>query len=507
MRRTYIIAAAIALTGMTSSIPPSLVRDVVHATASGTTDWPEYEHDITGSGYTTDTGITAQNASTLALRAGWPVRTVNGAMITAQPIESGGYLYWGSWDGFEHGTPVNGGPGAWATSLGTLTYPPTTACAKSGVHGVGDSGVVASVPALSSDPVLFVAGGGNNSVGAGSASMYALDALTGSVLWQQPIAPSPDDYLWSSPLFFQVPGQTDPSIYEGVADVGEPCPLVQGEVVQLDAVTHAILNTFHTAPSGCKGATVWGSLTLDAGASPPAVYAVTGNNGPCKAKEPYAFAIVKLDANDLNVLNSWQVPKSERVGPDDDFGSVPILFQDSVGTMLVGAPNKNGIFYIWNRSDLAAGPVYQLAVANHNVADIAPAAFDGNMNDPNANELYIGTPATTVIVNGVQKRYPGSIQAYNVTNLVNNLPTLLWETKLTAPVIASVTAAPGIVVVNAGHKTWIIDASTGAIVKTLQAESVDGTRGFFWGAPIIANGVLYEGDTQGFLYAYSPGGL
>jgi hypothetical protein len=163
--------------------------------------------------------------------------------------------------------------------------------------------------------------------------------------------------------------------------------------------------------------------------------------------------------------------------------------------MFVGAVNKNGIFYIWNRNDLAAGPVYSLAVANHNVADIAPAAFDGTV-------LYIGTPAITV--NGV--RQPGSIQAYNV----DSLPTLLWETKLTAPVIASVTAAnvgsAEIVVVNAGHKTLIINASTGAIVKTLQAESVGGTKGFFWGAPIIANGVLYEGDTQGFLYAYSPGG-
>ena len=264
-------------------------------------------------------------------------------------------------------------------------------------------------------------------------------------------------------------------------------------MVQLDALTGAIQNTFYTAPSGCTGATVWGSLTIDAGAN--VVYAVTGNQGACnKPKEPYAFAIVKLDATNLSVLNSWQIPKTERVGSDDDFGSVPILFQGTVSGQiqpLVGAPNKNGIFYIWNRNDLAAGPVYRLAVANHNVADIAPAAFDGTV-------LYIGTPATTV--NGV--RHPGSIQAYNV----NDLPNLLWETNLTAPVLASVTAAAGIIVVNAGHKTWIINASTGAIVKTLQAESVGGTRGFFWGAPIIAGGVLYEGDTQGFIYAYSPGG-
>ena len=493
MRSIYIVTVAITLAGMTSSVAARSAPDGLHATTGGTADWPEYEHDITGSGYTTDTGISVLNASTLASRAGWPSRSASGAMITAQPIESGGYLYWGSWDGVEHGTPVNGGAGGWATSMGTLTYPPTSACAKSGVHGVGDAGVVANVTTKgNTGPVLFVAGGGNDFVGGGWSSMYALDALTGSVLWKTQIAPSPDVYLWSSPLYFQSPGQTDPSIYEGVADVGEPCPLVRGAVVQLDALTGAIQNTFYTVPSGCTGATVWGSLTIDAAAH--AVYAVTGNRGACKVNEPYSYAIVKLDASTLSVLDTWHLPKSEQVTTDDDFGSVPILFQGTVSGQsepLVGAPNKNGIFYIWNRNDLAAGPVYRLAVANHNVGDIAPAAFDGTV-------LYIGTPATTV--NGV--RESGSVQAYNVSNL----PNQLWETNLTAPVLASATAAPGIVVVNAGHKTVIIDASTGAVLKTLQAALVSGTRGSFWGAAIIAGGVLYEGDTQGFVYAYSPGG-
>src|SRR5580700_10445603 len=175
MKRIYILAVAIVLTVMTPSVVARSAPDVLRATTpSGSTDWPEYEHDIAGSGYTTDTGITAQNASTLALRAGWPMQSANGSMITAQPIESGGYLYWGSWDGVEHGTPVNGGPGGWTTSLGTLTYPVNSACANSGVHGVGDSGVVASGLTIDgdTDPVLFVAGGGNDSVGGGWASVY-----------------------------------------------------------------------------------------------------------------------------------------------------------------------------------------------------------------------------------------------------------------------------------------------------------------------------------------------
>lgn len=490
-RGSYLLGLALALTFSAMSVSG---RAGIVETGF---DWPKYEHDNSGSGFTTDPGITAQNATTLALRPAWPVRSATGTRVTTQPIVSGGVVYWGSWDGVEHATPVNGGAGGWSRSLGTLTYPSTTTCSNSGVHGVGDAGVVQSgltVKGISA-PILFIAGGGNDSVGGGWASIYALNAETGAILWQTRIATSPDDYLWSSPVFHQSNGQTDPSVYEGVADVGEPCPLVRGEVVQLDALTGQVQNTFYTAPANCIGATIWGSLTVDANA----VYAVTGNRGPCNAlSEPYAFAIIKLDASTLTVvhtIDTWKVPKAELVNPDDDFGSVPILFSGQINGQtepLIGAPNKNGIFYIWNRNDLAAGPAYRLTVANPNAADIAPAAFDGTT-------LYIGTTATTS-ANGV--RQPGSVRAFNV----NSLPQQAWQTALIAPVLASVTAAPGIVIVGAGHRIYILNATSGSIITTLQAEVVGATRGKFWSAPTIANGVLYEGDTNGFLYAYSPGG-
>jgi outer membrane protein assembly factor BamB len=322
--------------------------------------------------------------------------------------------------------------------------------------------------------------------------MYALNALTGAILWQTPIAASPDAYLWSSPVFYQATGQPDPSVYEGVADVGEPCPLVRGEVVQLDALTGQVLNTFFAAPAGCTGATVWGSLTV----ATDAVYAVTGNRGACGvANEQYSFAIVKLDARTLNVLDSWKIPKSERTNTDDDFGSVPILFSRIVSgqtQLLVGAPNKSGIFYIWDCNNLASGPLYRLTVANPRAADIAPASFDGTT-------LYIGSPATTV--GGLKTA--GSVRAFPV----DTLPTPAWETPLTSPVLAAVISAPGIVVVGDGHRTVVLDANTGSVIASLQAALVGTKRGMFWSAPVIANGVLYEGDTNGILYAYSPGGL
>jgi outer membrane protein assembly factor BamB len=494
-RRGYVIGLALLLMCSPLTLRASALTGSPHTRVAETGfDWPEYGHDLTGSEHTTDPGITAQNATTLAGQAGWSAQSAGRARVTAQPIVAGGFVYWGSWDGVEHGTPTNGAPGGWTTSLGTLTYPTGTTCANSGVHGVGDSGVYQPSLVVNgiSQPVLFIAGGGNDPVGGGFAQMYALNALTGAILWQTPLAASPDDYLWSSPVFYQASGQTGPSVYEGVADVGEPCPLVRGEVVRLDALTGQVLNTFFAAPAACTGATVWGSLTIAA----DAVYAVTGNRGACNnPTEPYAFAIVKLDASTLNVIDKWQIPKSQRTNADDDFGSVPILFSRTVGgqtQLLVGAPNKDGIFYIWDCNNLAGGPLYRLNVANPRAADIAPASFDGTT-------LYIGSPTT--MVGGLKTA--GSVRAFPV----DNLPTPAWETPLTSPVLAAVMSAPGIVVVGAGHRTLVLDANTGAVITSMQAALVGTKRGLFWSAPVIANGVLYEGDTNGFLYAYTPGGL
>jgi hypothetical protein len=235
-------------------------------------------------------------------------------------------------------------------------------------------------------------------------------------------------------------------------------------------------------------------LTVDDAAN--ALFALTGNGYACRGGEPYATAILKLDPATLTVTDSWKVPKEQRPG-DDDFGTVPTLFSGTVTPsgavrQLVGAPNKNGIFYVWDRTDLAAGPVAELPVANVHAADIAPAAYDGS-------RLYVATTGTTV--GGTT--YKGSVQAFDP----NDLSAPLWETTLSAPVLASVTAASGIVVVGASHRIDVLDSAAGHILKSLDVEPVGMTKGKLWSAPTIADGVLYEGDSQGFLYAFSPGGV
>ena len=66
--------------------------------------------------------------------------------------------------------------------------------------------------------------------------------------------------------------------------------------------------------------------------------------------------------------------------PDGDFGATPTLFTASIDgkpTKLVGAVNKNGIYYAFRRGDVAAGPVWKTTPLSIYPVTIASSAWDG----------------------------------------------------------------------------------------------------------------------------------
>ncbi len=122
-----------------------------------------------------------------------------------------------------------------------------------------------------------------------------------------------------------------------------------------------------------------------------------------------APAIVELRASDLSVVGYWNVPVSSQGAGDPDFGSTPTLFTATINGQvrsLVGAVNKDAIFYAWDRTNPAAGPVWQTTIATASgdpaVASIVSASWDGT-------NLYVGGGATTI--NGTA--CTGSLDALN----------------------------------------------------------------------------------------------
>src|SRR2546428_6161985 len=218
--------------------------------------------------------------------------------------------------GNEHATNLSNAH-VWTNQLETTT---DTGCNPVSV-GVASTSTVATINGRS---MLFV-GGGN-------ARFYALDALTGKSIWNTSLGSSPGHFIWSSPAVY------NGSVYIGVSSFGD-CPLVQGQLVQLNASNGAIQHTYNVVPNGCTGGGVSGSPTIDQATGN--IYIATGNHG-LSCSEPNAPAVVELTSN-LSFVRHWQVSSSQQVN-DSDFVNTPTLFTGG-WTQMGGVGNKNRKVY------------------------------------------------------------------------------------------------------------------------------------------------------------------
>ena len=438
----------------------------VHAASSG--DWSTYLRDNGRSGFNAAETIINQTTAP-KLKLHWTYAA--GGAISTQPVEVKGLIYWGSWDGYEHATNLTGTQ-VWATMLGTTT---DTNCSPPTV-GVASTATVASVVINGTATLMDFVGGGNG-------QFYALNATTGAIIWRNTLGSPPSHFLWSSPALYHG------SIYEGMASFGD-CPLVQGQLIQLNAATGAIQHIFKVVPNVCTGGGVWGSPAIDGATG--MLYFATGNGGSCSTAEPYATAIVQLRASDLAFVDSWQSPLAHRL-PDSDFGTTPTLFSatiQGVSHQLVGAENKDGKYYALDRANIGKGPIWKatLAVSGEcpqcGQGGISPSAWDGST-------LYAAGGNTTIKGSSCQ----GSLRALNPAT-----GAFSWQYCMTSgPVLGAVTAVPGVVTVGQGTYLTVLSASSGALLYSHQV-TIGG--GKFYGAASISNGILYIGHANGKLYAF-----
>jgi len=392
--------------------------------------------------------------------------------VFSQPVVSNGLVYWGSFDGYERATNMSG-KAVWQTFLGTTAPPNCQPVGPNSIEaGVAGTGTVTTdVPVNGATSVLYVAGG--NSI------MYALNAATGAVLWSYNVGGNPNTFLWDSPVVF------GNSVYIAVASFGD-CPLVQGQLLQLNRVTGALQNQFNVVPNGCDGGGIWGSPTLDAAAG--TIYFDTGTGSDNCPNTPAPPAVYEVRASDLSLVGMWALPPAQQVG-DADFGTTPTLFNGVIGGKsepLVGVSNKNGIFYAFQRDALPSGPVWSTRIALNGSAptlgtgDIASAAFDGTT-------LYVGGDNSTGC--------SGTINALNPST-----GAFIWQHCFTDGgfVMGGATATSGgVVAVGEGSHIVVLSSATGASLFTFTG------TGPFWGPPSFAEGMLFEGDMAGNLYALS----
>ncbi len=434
-----------------------------YASASG--DWPTYMFNANRIGYNgAETVITRTSAPKLKVHWTAPA----GGLIYSQPVTAGGIIYWGSFDGYEHATDLSGHE-LWKKNLGFRST-----CAPLNPLGVVSSAAVVN-------GVVYVGGGDDN--------LYALNASNGALIWKTPIGdPTTNTFVWDSPLVL------NNTVYIGAATTGEStgCKLVPAVFEALDASTGAKLHSFSPEPAGCTGAGIWASPTFDS--STGDVYLATGTEGHC-TKGSEAIGIVKLKLSTLAYQSSWVIPLADRVH-DSDFGATPMLFTVTInGTVhqMVGLPNKNGVFYAFDRTNIGGGPLWTKTISTGGACpqcaqgSIASSVFDGS-------RIYAAGGITTI--NG--QNCKGSLRALNPVD-----GSFIWETCLKGTVMGSITMVPGVLAVVDGAHLTLVNSSTGMILYDVNpGQVVPSKTGSFYGSPTISNGVLYVGSTNGNLYAF-----
>lgn len=442
-------------------------RPAVRATSG---DWVTYLGDNGRSGY--NPAETIINPTTAPnLKKHWMHKA--SGKISSQPIEANGLVYWGSWDGIEHATNPSNGVDVWAVMLGQRI-----ANCRGWSLGVLSTATFASVSIGGVTTPVIIVGGDN-------AQLYALNANTGAVIWQAVLGTPPSDFLYSSPAVF------NGSVYIGIS--GSDCSLIQGQMIQVDASTGAVLHAFDVVPNGCTGGSVWSSPAIDV--TTGMLYFSTGEKGSCSMPTPMAMALVELKAADLTFVASWQVPKSQRV-PDGDFGSTPTLFQANIGGVqhqMVGLENKDGIYYAFDRANISTGPLWEVRVAipgppNGSGDSISSSAWDGTT-------LYVSAAQTT----SSDTTCPSTPGTGSLKALNPDTGSIIWEFCLPLDAKDPVTAVPGLVTIGSGTSLFVVNASTGQQLFSFQDLH---SQSNFWGPAMISNGVLFQGNQDGYMYAF-----
>ena len=472
------IFAAVAI--ICGCIVPSPSSAVSTGKSSGGDPWPTYHGNLSRTGYTTNSSITGENAT--QLHQIWS--TTVGAPTSAQPIFYNGVVYWADWKGVMHAT-TSSGKALWSTPLGVTPKP------KGCPFNLAPQGVLSTptMGTIGKRQVLWAGGG--------RAQMVALDASTGKIIWQTRLGTETGSSIWSSPAYY------DGSLYVGLASF-QGCPQEFGRIARLSAATgarQASLNFRSLVPAKCHGPGAWSSPAIDPAEN--AVFIGTSND-ICGSK--YQDAIVQLNPSTLKITSMWQVPASQHP-PDSDFGASPMLFSADIGGTtqpLVGAVNKNGVYYALNRANLAAGPVWSYTAAR---ASALASKACGNI-DAISSSTWAG-PGSPVIVAGLTVQ--GSRCVGTVVALDPSTGQPEWQTVVPGSVEGALTQVPGLVAVGAGSTVQLLSSSTGQTLFSYTEPTKPAPKGViygaptgeFWSPPTIAGSSLYVANEDGSFRAFS----
>src|SRR5579859_140407 len=433
--------------------PPRPARGAPGTPAAG--DWPMYLAGPTRQGWNPDeTALSPATAPHLRLKWAAPI----GAALVPSPAVAGDTIYEGSWDGYEYAINVADGSVRWKTFLGT-TGTPHRQC-KPNAAGITSSAAV---------------GQGLVYVGGGADDFYALDAATGQPAWNLFTGQSGavgGHYNWASPAL------AGGRVFSGIASFCDR-PFVRGYMWSADAATGHDEQRAYTVLTTSLGGGIWTSPTIDLAHN--RAFLTTGSPGKAPG---FVDSVVTVDLATSTILDAWRPLGSEVKDPD--WGTTPTLMTLPGGKQLIGAGNKNGIYYVFDADHLHAGPIWQYQAGQ---GGECPQCGEGVLASAAYHDGVLYVAAGFTEVDGT--RFGGSVRAFDAAT-----GTLRWAHYTAGPVLASLAGANGVIVAVGDNQVHVIDAATGATL--FRAD----TKATVYGAPVIAHGVIYVPALDGVLYAY-----
>jgi polyvinyl alcohol dehydrogenase (cytochrome) len=318
-----------------------------------------YGHDLANTRSTT--GGPARTAIA-GLKQRWRVAAPEGD-VTGTPAVVGGVVYVGSYGGLVRALDAATGASKWRAPV-KLNGPINASVAVANGIVYVPVAQVAKATKPGSGPFLA-----------------ALDASTGTVLWQTTLDTQPDSDVYGSPT---VVGNL---VIEGVsAFFGEnnnANTVVRGGVVALDATTGKLAWHTYTVPPKFTGGGVWSTPAVDTAHG--VVYVGTGNS----YQQPAASttdAIMSLSVTTGSILASFQATPHDAfdsaspvkaLGPDADFGASPNLFTNG-SRSLVGEGQKSGVYWAFDPTTLKPVWSQRVGISTSLGGILGSTAFDGH---------------------------------------------------------------------------------------------------------------------------------
>ena len=474
LRASFLVTSAVALLSLSvlgqnpGFIPPQTI-------SQDPSDWPMYNHDVVGTRCNpAEDELTRDSVRGLKVKWVFPTK----GDVYATPSVVNNVVYAGDTSGTFYAL-TSAGTLLWKTSgSGSIKFGPITASAlvTNRAHEVDEinradrrDGMV-----VFGDQAGFIDG---------------LKRNTGQLVWSVRPNSNPDAVIFGSPI--PVNGQ----VVIGISsNEGSTKNTFRGSVVSLDPDNgrmnwQTYLITEQEQKSGSSGAGVWSTPTYDADTG--LVYVTTGNNYTTPATDTSDAFVA------LNPKRKGEIQWTHQCVTDDtgtveaDIGDSPQVYALPDGRKVVGAGEKNGIYWVLDAisGGLVGSKKAVLGCVPGQEGLFADSAIANGVVFVNGQDCSVFAKPPFIPPTGVV------IALKNTTDSGNLKMEELWRFESPfAPVLSGVAVANGVVYFhNSGILSvlYALDAATGRVLAKVF------TNGGISG-PSVSNGQIYVGTGTKF---------